>query len=95
MKSKVNSKNCLIVALVAVVILIIGVLMISGANTLWDEHLARVAAGSDEELPFWTGQRIFGAILTVLGAFTASGSSLLGDKLLRIEDKENPNTEVE
>lgn len=92
MKSKVNSKNCLIVAIVAVVVLIIGILLISNANTLWDEHLARVAAGSDEALPFWTGQRIFGAVLTALGAFTASGASILGDKLLRTEDE---NTEVE
>ena len=46
MKSKVNSKNCLIVAIVAVAVLIIGVLMVDNANTLWDEHLSRVVAGN-------------------------------------------------
>lgn len=85
MKSEVNSKNCLIVAIVAVVVLIIGVLMVDNANTLWDEHLHRVAAGSDETLPFWTGQRIFGAILTSLGAIVASGIFILWGQIVQNE----------
>ena len=85
MKSKVNSKNCLIVAIVAVVVLIIGVLMVDNANTLWDEHLSRIASGSDENLPFWTVQRIFGGIFTTLGAIVASGISILWGQIVQNE----------